>query len=320
VNLRKLALFALAGFVLPFVQFQPKTDQNTLGPNRFLTSKTIELPAHGISALDRALRPNFPYSVIPGGVYSVAELRQRQASDSAVRDHYTDFAMDRARLVTLRDDQMAYVSYRRQGQILWTTRKLRIPKGEMLLTDGRNYARTRCGNRLSSIPMQPGSGNGAGEPTKELSLPLNWAPLWRAGLIPLTDVPVGPGSPPVNTFSFDTPPDLAGTSPGPTLTAFLPPPPDYPATPQAGMLFMGGPMFRAGLYALGTLPVATPPTLGHPEPTPAVPSGPELSAQFSLTPEPPTAFLLAGAFLAVAFVVKYNRISTLQPAPSDEIE
>jgi PEP-CTERM motif len=39
-----------------------------------------------------------------------------------------------------------------RNRIFWTYKKILIPKGEVLITDGTNYARTRCGNRLSDVP------------------------------------------------------------------------------------------------------------------------------------------------------------------------
>lgn len=94
-------------------------------------------------------RPVYPYSVIPGGVRSADELSKAVARDAVVRDHYSDFKLDRVRFVTVNEDRYAYVSYRRHDRVFWTQQKLRIAKGEVLLTDGQNWARARCGNRLS---------------------------------------------------------------------------------------------------------------------------------------------------------------------------
>src|SRR5690242_21911627 len=60
----------------------------------------------------RALRPNYPYSVVPGGVYSPDELRAATKKDSLVREHYSDFNVHSARLVKLTEDQYQYASFR----------------------------------------------------------------------------------------------------------------------------------------------------------------------------------------------------------------
>jgi hypothetical protein len=125
--------------------------------------------AKQLPALVRALRPNYPYSVIPGGAYSPAELRYADKKDEVVRGHYADFDMQATRMVQLTEDKYQYVSYRLQNKIYWTHKKLRIPKGEYLLTDGHTYARARCGNRLSdkshrqTCPQEP--------PASALTLP-----------------------------------------------------------------------------------------------------------------------------------------------------
>lgn len=110
-------------------------------------------PGAQVSAASRALRPNYPYSVIPGGAYSPAELRLVNQRDALVRSHYADFDIQNARLVVLTDRRYQYVSFRLKDHIFWTRHRLLIPKGEVLLTDGQHYARTRCGNRLSNTAM-----------------------------------------------------------------------------------------------------------------------------------------------------------------------
>ncbi|MGI9074865.1 MAG: PEP-CTERM sorting domain-containing protein [Bryobacteraceae bacterium] len=111
------------------------------------TAREVQIPAEV-----RSLRPNYPYSVIPGGVYSPAELRAAIQKDPLIREHYADFNLNSAQLVKLTNDQFQYASFRLKNRIFWTYKKLLIPKGEVLVTDGTNYARTRCGNRLSDVP------------------------------------------------------------------------------------------------------------------------------------------------------------------------
>jgi hypothetical protein len=105
-----------------------------------------------IPAYTRALRPNYPFSIIAGGVYSAGELQYADREDAVVKAHYADFDIKNARMVQLTEDRYQYVSYRVKQKVYWTKKKLRIPKGEVLITDGGNWARARCGNRLSSLP------------------------------------------------------------------------------------------------------------------------------------------------------------------------
>ena len=94
----------------------------------------------------------YPYSVVPGGVGSVVEARLAMNRDPIVARHYQDLHLDKAIMVTLADDQSAHVSYRIKDSIYWTRKKIRLAKGEQLLTDGTTVVRARCGNRVSDTP------------------------------------------------------------------------------------------------------------------------------------------------------------------------
>src|SRR5262249_43345252 len=49
---------------------------------------------------------------------------------------------------------LMYASYRIGDDIYWTKHKLRLPEGEMVLTDGVNTIRARCGNMLAyQLPL-----------------------------------------------------------------------------------------------------------------------------------------------------------------------
>jgi hypothetical protein len=64
--------------------------------------------------------------------------------------------------VTLDAPQLMYVSYRIGNKVFWTKHKLALRKGEAMLSDGSNMARTRCGNRVSVMPVRP---NAPAEPS-----------------------------------------------------------------------------------------------------------------------------------------------------------
>jgi len=99
----------------------------------------------------------YPNSVIRGGVRSQEEFKAALLKDSVVAAHFSDFRATRSRLVDLKGDKAAYVSYRIRDKVYWTKKRVRLAKGEKLITDGVNYARSRCGNRISEVSQAPTS-------------------------------------------------------------------------------------------------------------------------------------------------------------------
>jgi len=110
-----------------------------------------EVSAHARSSL----RYVYHYSVIPGGIESVAQLRDAAMHDPVVAAHYADFSFANARFITLDHDATYYVSYRGSSGIFWTSLPVVVRRGEHLVSDGANLARARCGNRLSLAPLLP---------------------------------------------------------------------------------------------------------------------------------------------------------------------
>ena len=172
----------------------------------------------------------FPYSIIPGGVESMEELRQAVTKDPVVARHYSDFDLARVRRITLSAPQSMYVSYRIGNDVFWTKHKLTLPKGETMLTDGRVMARTRCGNRVSALPSKP---NALVEPTaEEINSPIFGpsvsTPYLVAYSAPLHAFPSGsdiqpagsffplPGGGDGNGISLTTPPPIV-TTPDPPV-------------------------------------------------------------------------------------------------------
>ncbi len=151
MKIRRFLVVALCAFITAL--------SLTVAVRKLATSGSLAghtMPATAkISPLIRSLRPNYPYSVIAGGAYSPTELHYANQTDAVVRAHYATFNLKLAHVVQLTDDRFQYASYRIKNQIYWTRKKLRIHKGEYLLTDGVAFARTRCGNRLSDTPQLP---------------------------------------------------------------------------------------------------------------------------------------------------------------------
>lgn len=146
-----VSLLCFAGMA---VAFRYSLDRRTLQNGSTAMGARVPL-------IEASLHPKYPYSVIPGGVYSAAELRQAIKNDPALSEHYAGFDTKNARLVRLTEDHYGYVSYRLKNQIFWTHRRLKLPKGELLLSDGSKYVRCRCGNRISEkaqlkiAPVEP---------------------------------------------------------------------------------------------------------------------------------------------------------------------
>ena len=124
---RKAFLVSILGLVLLALS----------GASYFHAKNTISKQAVSqvvaISSLSRALRPIYPYSVIPGGAFSPTELRSAAARDPHVGRHYNDFDLRHTRLVTLTADRYQYVSFRVKNHIFWTRKALRIPKEKSFL-------------------------------------------------------------------------------------------------------------------------------------------------------------------------------------------
>jgi hypothetical protein len=107
----------------------------------------------------------YPYSVVDGGVHSVEELRSAISRDSVVAKHYSSFKLDRARVIEAKADRHFHVSYRIGNEIFWTKKRLKVARGERLITDDAHFTRTRCANVLSEVPKWKTSPD---EPTAEV--------------------------------------------------------------------------------------------------------------------------------------------------------
>lgn len=108
-----------------------------------------------VAAPPAATRRVYPYSIIPGGVADREELARVIKTDTVVAEHYASFGVDRAFKLTVAKPRAVYVSYRKGDKVYWTSKKLMLAKGELLLSDGQNEMRARCANRISDTPQLP---------------------------------------------------------------------------------------------------------------------------------------------------------------------
>lgn len=107
----------------------------------------------------------YPYSVVAGGVESREDIDESIRRDPIVAEHYAGIDKNRMEVVNLRNDTSAYVSFRKNGAIYWTSKKVHVPQGERVLSDGTNCIRARCGNRISWKPRGPVLQNESEEPS-----------------------------------------------------------------------------------------------------------------------------------------------------------
>ena len=139
----------------------------TLSPSLFRSShdsipsrQSMEASRQAFAAAQQAAernvenRPVYPYSIVPGGVRDAADLKWAAEHDPVVAAHYAGFDYDHARVVRLVLAQTAYVSYRIGNKVYWTRKRIKLKKGETVITDGKMTARTRCANQVIKVPQQ----------------------------------------------------------------------------------------------------------------------------------------------------------------------
>ena len=186
-------------------------------------------PGHANRA-DATDRKVYAFSVVPGGVYSSEELARSRRLDSVVAKHYAGFG-DSIRVQKTVRDTFMYMSYRKEDRVYWTRTKHKIPSGDYVLTDGKDFARARCGNRLSVTPQQPVMN--AGEPDEDwMNVPESPGEMYLADLEPpeseaLYSVLPSSGGEPVS--------DLLGNVPQPVALRST-----EAATALQGTPFLGG--------------------------------------------------------------------------------
>jgi hypothetical protein len=150
-----LAIVTVGASALALMYFSPSLFRpDNPVPARISEFKTQATPVNQILSQAPPARPIYPYSVVPGGVEDVNELRWVAEHDPIVGAHYAGFNYARAQVVRLTLARTVYLSYRIGNHIYWTRRRIQLKKGEKLITDGRITARTRCANRVEETPQQ----------------------------------------------------------------------------------------------------------------------------------------------------------------------
>ncbi len=130
------------------------TKPTPIGLNQVVPSG-LEGQEYAAFIAGRPSRPAYLYSVIPGGVASVEELRQAMEHDPVVAREFQGFDFQRAHLVQVSEKQAMHVAYRMGDKVYWTRKKVMLHPGETLISDGKIVARTRCGNRIAMAALGP---------------------------------------------------------------------------------------------------------------------------------------------------------------------
>jgi hypothetical protein len=179
-----IALAALGVLVFSWTRANVVDPENAVGRSVESDFEFDEIAASDLASRP-SQRPNYRYSVIPGGAYDALELRTAIQNDPVVAAHYEQIDQSKLRVERVARDRYVHVSYRKGNQILWTRNKVLLRQGETILTDGQTQIRARCGNCISDDPGLP---TAAEEPETVEFDRLTDAP--RPGEIPI--VPIVP--------------------------------------------------------------------------------------------------------------------------------
>ncbi len=153
------------------------------GPNE---PEEIKLPPAALKKIEG--RAIYRYSLIPGGIRSIDDLRAALEADGVLAEHYAGFDLAHASMATLDHDIWAYVSYRTVDGIFWTTKLVLLKSGEQVVSDGEHLARARCGNRISWL-LERRTPPKAPDP-EDMDYPVNFLePLTNSGTPPLVLLP-----------------------------------------------------------------------------------------------------------------------------------
>ena len=147
------AVFAFGG--LPVLRPSPPAPES----QALIDQRTSDVAANttGIENVSVPARPNYNYSVIPGGARNAQELARAIETDEVVADHYRDVDPSTMHPQIVSVERMAHVSYRINDRVFWTKKPVRIYEGETILANGETEIRARCGNAISMAPLLPTS-------------------------------------------------------------------------------------------------------------------------------------------------------------------
>ncbi|MEW6440635.1 MAG: PEP-CTERM sorting domain-containing protein [bacterium] len=247
-------------FVLPTLADEPP-EASLIGAGEALPNEPALPGAQDQAAEGSGARPW--YGLCPEGrVKSVRDFQDEVLADPMLRTYYDGFDWNAAQLIRLEAPVEAYLSYKKNGRIVRTKRKMSLPAGDAIITDGRTWVRAYCCNEavvenpeapaaadLSAVSVQPAADQpadaeallgGSGEPVGPETVLLD-----SAGAEP---APVTYLEPSVASFYNQVAPHSSPTGPMIVPSRSREPDPDPPEPP------------------VPPLPPGPPPTAPIPEP------------------------------------------------------
>ncbi len=139
-----IILLMFGGLAAVLLEMAPQTSVNTQVGKVF--------PDIAVTYIyDAPVAKVYPYSLVPGGVHSVAELRAAFRKNPAYAAQFPNFDFTTAHIVHLH--RWAYVSFLKGNKVFWTSKLQLID--EDVLTDGKYFIRLKCGNAISPVPQVP---------------------------------------------------------------------------------------------------------------------------------------------------------------------
>jgi hypothetical protein len=282
------ALAVLSGYFLKWGYFGETEEEGieSYGSMTQATQPSISFRETNNFTSSGSGRRIYPYSIIRGGIESVEELKRAVQLDPVTADHFSGFDLTQARIVRLPVEKAVFVSYRVKDKVYWTHKRIKLARGERLITDGSNSARTRCGNRISETPT--GISLGPREPSPEV-LDTPEEPL----IVPVEKSP--PAAKPRQTDLF-SPPLLAAAIPSSA------------AVPSGGRIPLFVPLGVGGGVTAGTIlrPSSSSPsipiTTSGPVPRTGGSNPPPISAS-----EPGTFLLLSSGLVTSWIAIRKKR-------------
>ena len=89
-------------------------------------------------------------------IQSIEDFRRTVSEDPALRNHYAAFNWDKAQMGKLQQPMLAYVYFKKDGQIFRKEKPIKLPAGDTYISDGKTTVRTYCcNNYVASAALPP---------------------------------------------------------------------------------------------------------------------------------------------------------------------